>query len=71
MKKKDQTIKELQNALDGLEKSDAARQSIRKTQQMAKKYTDDEIAKVLTRIKEAQMKNNKKIGEFENLTKEV
>lgn len=38
---------------------------------MAKKYTDDEISKVLTRIKEAEIKNNKKLSEFENLTKEV
>ena len=38
---------------------------------MAKKYTDDEISKVLTRLKQLELKTNKKIAEFENTTLEV
>jgi hypothetical protein len=44
---------------------------LKRVQTNAKKYTDDEISKVLTRIKEMEIKSNKKISEFENLTKEV
>ena len=37
--------------MDGLERADSARENIKRTQQNSKKYTDDEINKVLTRIK--------------------
>lgn len=50
--------------MDQFEKSEDSKEGIRKAIQTSKKYTDDEINKVLTRLKELEMKTNKKISEF-------
>ena len=57
--------------MDQFERADDSKEAIRKATQTCKKYTDDEIAKILTRFKELEMKTNKKIAEFENVTKET
>lgn len=57
--------------MDQFEKSEDSKEGIRKAIQASKKYTDDEINKVLTRLKELEMRTNKKVSEFENVTKET
>lgn len=47
------------------------RERIKKVKDEAKTYTDDENSKVVNRLKELELKVNKKLGDFENLTKEV
>lgn len=45
------------------------KEGLRKAGSAAKKFTEDECEKILSRLKELEMKTNKKISEFENTTK--
>ena len=50
--------------LDSFESKENVKDSFRKNTNTAKKYTDDECDKVLNRLKDLEMKTNKKISEF-------
>lgn len=71
LKKKDEVINAISQQLPGFQKKDDTEESSRKLLQTAKKYTDDEINKILTRLKELEMKNNKKMADFENSVKDT
>jgi hypothetical protein len=47
------------------------KENIRKSAANSKKFTEDECDKLLNRLKELEMKTNKKISEFENTTRDV
>ena len=62
LKKKDEQVANINSQLNQFEKADDATENNRRAIQTCKKYTDDEIGKVLTRFKELEMKTNKKIA---------
>ena len=47
------------------------KEGLRKGGLAGKKAAEEESDKVLTRLKDLEMKTNKRMSEFENLTKEV
>lgn len=61
----------IERKLDEFVVRDDLRERLKKTKDEAKTYTDDENNKVVNRLKELELKVNKKLGDFENLTKEV
>ena len=61
----------IERKLDEIVVRDDLRERLKKTKDEAKTYTDDENNKVVNRLKELELKINKKLGDFENLTKEV
>lgn len=64
LKKKDEQINGINSQLGIFQKSEDTNDIVRKAIQGCKKYTDDEVDKLLTRVKELEMKTNKKIAEF-------
>lgn len=64
LKKKDDQINAITSQLGIFQKSEDTTDIVRKAIQGCKKYTDDEADKLLTRVKELEMKTNKKIAEF-------
>jgi len=61
----------LERKLDDFVVRDDLRNGLKKTKDDSKIYTDEENNKVVNRLKELELKVNKKLGDFENLTKEV
>ena len=64
LKNKDEKIESLNNQLSVFAREDDTAEKIRKCTNACKKYTDDEASKILTRLKQLEMKTNKKISEF-------
>lgn len=50
--------------LDSFESKDNVKEGVRKSAAAGKKHTEDESEKVLTRLKDLEMRTNKKISEF-------
>lgn len=62
LKKKDEQINNITSQLGIFQKSEDTNDIVRKAVQGCKKYTDDQVDKLLTRVKQLEMRTNKKIA---------
>jgi hypothetical protein len=68
---RDSKFANLERKIDELVTMDSMRDRLKKTKDESTTYTDQENSKILTRLKELEINTNKKVGSFENLTKEL
>ena len=64
-------VDSLAGLLDTFDTKEGVKEALRRAALTAKKGSEDEADKVLTRLKELELRTNKKISEFENTTKDV
>jgi hypothetical protein len=68
---RDSKFSAIERRLDEFVGREDLRDRLKKSKDEGKAYTDEENGKILSRLKELEIKVNKKLGDFENLTKEV
>ena len=66
---RDSKFATLERKVDDLVTTDNLRDKLKKAKDESQSYTDQENSKLLNRLKDLELKTNKKVGEFENQTK--
>jgi hypothetical protein len=62
-------VEGLAGQLDSFETKENVKEGLRKGGLAGRKAAEEESEKVLTRLKDLEMRSNKRMSEFENLTK--
>ena len=60
----DKKVEALSGMLDSFDTKDSVKEALRRAAQTAKKGSEDEADKVFTRLKDLELRTNKKISEF-------
>lgn len=66
---RDSKFATLERKVDDLVTTDNLRDKLKKAKDESQSYADQENSKLLNRLKDLELKTNKKVGDFENQTK--